>query len=602
MKIINIRDQNEQYTIPKVDGLEIEVHSFDITKQWSNLQKLVDSLTTIEFDAIVLSANLGSSNGYTGLELCMRLRLSYSSLGERAFKTLFVFITKPVEDIIKEQIAPETELEPTGTALLTRGVFTFDNESFFEIIATPKKNYNLLNLQNYRASFLNIIRINRPPQFGNHSLANLLGAIRLAEITGHTDVLKSKDRIEEEKDKLYFKYKTAFNLQQHNGVSKKQILSSGKKILLIDDKEDFGWSTILRVLFNNAKFEYVESGVNFINRATKRALEEDNGLPKWDLILLDLRLEDSEDSDEMASKHASAYSGAKLLNIIKEKNRGIQIIVFTASNKAWNLKQLIEAPFYADGYFVKESPDVNADVSFSLMAFENFITQTEECFNRAFARTVFQTHINVKQSIKKSLWHNSLTPDQQIAVAEFESFAISMMEVSFDILRTLNHYKKENKLRQAFLFLYQILEEYVKLSNVYVPSEKKSPGKVVNNDLSEVIVYEADKTLYGNIVSNILFKEGKFSYQSSASGKTLTAVVFKSDTYKNVKESTLFKIINVFKERHGHTEQKCNKLIELTYLRSNLCGHVTGNIEAKKRDITQQDIIDITNVIEDITK
>ena len=78
----------------------------------------------------------------------------------------------------------------------------------------------------------------------------------------------------------------------------------------------------------------------------------------------------------IAKGDISAYSGAKLLKSIKEKNKGTQVIIMTASNKAWNMKHLLKLG--ADGYYVKESPGVAFSSDFSHSNYQNFKTEVEK--------------------------------------------------------------------------------------------------------------------------------------------------------------------------------------------------------------------------------
>lgn len=605
MKLLHLKDQTEKYEVKAIDGLTISVKVYDIQKQWSNLQNLVQEVANDDFEGIVVSTKLGSTSDYWGLEFCMRLRLSYSLIGVKAFTTLFVYTESPVEEMIKEQTEQKTQ--PTATLLLTKGTFAFDSIDLFTVISIPPSNYNQLNEGNYETAFLDVIRINKPPEVGHHSLANLFGATRLAEITGNRHLIDTNTAISEKKTDLYFKFKTDFKSNVYKGSQKKTIQADGKKILLIDDKENFGWSDVLKEIFIGADFYSVATGENFVERAERQSLELVNEVIKWDLILLDLRLKDEEDFNELVNKHSSEYSGAKLLKKIKGQNRGVQVIVFTASNKAWNLKELIQAPYYADGYFIKESPEISIDAVFSTKAYQNFEIQVEECFIRKFLKILKRTVCNIKLQIKKSLWHDKLTKTQQLEIGNFEGFVISILDATFEILSTINKINSLTKLRHAFLLQYQILEEYVKLETIYQVGKNKTASIVFKKDKTSVEVYGPDMQLSGNVKCNIAFKKGKFDYQTLESDQTIKAVIFQMDTFKigvnsksQTNETTLFKIINVFKERHHYSEVECNKLIELTYLRSNLCGHITGNVKLDKRDITKDDIIDLMNQIGNI--
>lgn len=49
--------------------------------------------------------------------------------------------------------------------------------------------------------------------------------------------------------------------------------------------------------------------------------------------------------------------------MIKKINPGIQVIIFSATNKVWNLQALQEAG--ADGFIIKESPENSIDPNFT---------------------------------------------------------------------------------------------------------------------------------------------------------------------------------------------------------------------------------------------
>lgn len=449
MKLLHLKDQTEKHGVKAIDGLTISVKLYDIQKQGSDLQNLVQEVAKDDFEGIVVSTKLGDTSDYWGLEFCMRLRLSYSLIGVKAFTTLFVYTESPVEEIMKEQTEHKTE--PTATLLLTKGTFAFDSFDFFTVISTPPSNYNQLNEGNYKTAFLDVIKINRPPKTGHHSLANLLGATRLAKITGNRDVLDTNAAICEKKTDLYFKFKTDFKNSASGDFPKKIIRANGKHILLIDDKENFGWSDVLRQVFKDAFFDFVEAGENFVERAEKKASEKDEktSLPKWDLILLDLRLEEIEDSDELVHKQASEYSGGKLLQKLKETNRGIQIIVFTASNKAWNYRELYDLG--ADGYFVKESPELTLTDEFSEQNLEVFFKQVACCFQYSFLKSFYF----ILKSVDAILTPRTRTTNAFPLPKDFVSEYLKWIRLGNDNLAAN---KNELGLTTSFILYFSVLE------------------------------------------------------------------------------------------------------------------------------------------------
>ena len=75
-----------------------------------------------------------------------------------------------------------------------------------------------------------------------------------------------------------------------------------------------------------------------------------------------------------------------LLKRIKEYNKGIQVIIFSATNKIWNLQALQEAG--ADGFILKESPENNFDFDFTKQSVLNMIDKTSECLGMIFLKDI----------------------------------------------------------------------------------------------------------------------------------------------------------------------------------------------------------------------
>jgi CheY-like chemotaxis protein len=273
---------------------------------------------------------------------------------------------------------------------------------------------------------------------------------QLAKTTNNLTALNRNLKLHQNFKELYFKFIQAsskvfspFNDLDFNIITTKKINSPNKKVLYIDDEADKGWEEVLKSIFVGAEFESVgkmenESAETYYAKAKTKALEIEieKNLPKWDLILLDLRLDETEDVGENAFKLASSYSGAKLLKEIKtgnKGNQGIQVIIFTASNKAWNMRELL-IDLKADGFFVKESPEYNSDVIFSEKNYENFENQVIYCYNRSYLRSIFkilnplkdvcQNELNAKPGRGKLSFPNTLVNDIGQSLNVFEELLI----------------------------------------------------------------------------------------------------------------------------------------------------------------------------------
>ena len=153
---------------------------------------------------------------------------------------------------------------------------------------------------------------------------------------------------------LYFKWiefisnfkKEIDNDSQIKNIFK--ISTKGKEILLIDDQAENGWNDVLeKGIFKNHNI----TAVTVKDDAEAKVKEF-----KYDLILLDLRL-NNEDDKELKPEN---LSGFKLLQKIREdfftsKNFSTPVVIFTASNKAWNIDEVLENG--ADGFYIKENPN-----------------------------------------------------------------------------------------------------------------------------------------------------------------------------------------------------------------------------------------------------
>ena len=138
------------------------------------------------------------------------------------------------------------------------------------------------------------------------------------------------------------------------------------KIGHVDDRWDDGWNDILsRMIYPDRQGEvtFVKSWkpigepqfdeltkderIEKAHRAIGAGFEQD----AFDLILLDLRL-----FGERRNRYeVSELSGAKLLQKLRKRYKGVPVIMTTASNKAWSHQQLTQVG--ADGYWIKEGLD-----------------------------------------------------------------------------------------------------------------------------------------------------------------------------------------------------------------------------------------------------
>lgn len=618
MKKLIIENNLPDFILKKGDNLNIpldnpqtiigENYNFEIFL----LESLKESLISQQYEAIVVSLNLNSTNclNFNGLDVAYTLRLS-SELYHQ-FVPIIILGSLSLEIILR--------LNPKANILLTPGVY-YKNLSTEADEFLDNKNFINISIEGHNF-FLERIEIKPPSNYQtHHSIANEWGMLQWAEAL-NIDKDSSLENIKLKVEGLlfykYLKCKYPYSSKFENPPSK--IYGDGN-VLYIDDEWEMGWDYVLekffmaasKLTFRTFKYQFKSQTKEKILEDCEKEIRNLNTVLGVNVILLDLRLSDSDFSSK-----PNELSGFRLLQKIKGYfndtgdfvegiNPGIQVIIFTASNKVWNLTQLLAAG--ADGFVLKVAPELSTKESYTKNSLKSFVDQLTICVSRTFLTQFYESIKTIKKDIKKSLWNDKLSQDQQHEITAFEGFAISMLYTSFDIFRNITIENQKSKLRSVVLFLYQILEDYVKLTCVYQVGNKKQASIVIKSDGTSIEVFGPDKRFDGNIFCNIFFKTGRFHYQSEKSKNTPISVEFKRDTFKTgvnaktqISETSLFKMINVFKEKFKYSELECNNLIELTYLRSNLCGHVTGNIDSNIRDIDKNDITKLLNIIKDISK
>ncbi|AEI48255.1 response regulator [Runella slithyformis] len=311
-----------------------------------------DKREELKGSEVILINYIGNEeNNFLGLILGHHIRL-HSEL--RQVPIAFIG-TEPLLTIWKS--TPEL-----SHLLLVKGIGYFSSEA--EALEAKSRLMNetkLLNTTNttYKESFLDKIIIPIPEeQQGRHGVANQWGAYRMAQVAGIEEKIKYKYP-----KTLYFKHLLA------QAKSPKPItpnLPTVKKILFIDDNYQKGWKDCLEGLFGEGKIDAFESWEKAKEAKANEKIEND----EYDLVFLDFYLGEG----DIIGKGKEALGSIKVLNSV------LPVIMFTASNKAWNMHDLHQAG--ADGYYVKEHPETAKDPDFSVKNFENFQETINSCIKK----------------------------------------------------------------------------------------------------------------------------------------------------------------------------------------------------------------------------
>lgn len=420
-----------------------------------------------------------------GLQFLAHFRLSASLLGKRVLCPIIVVGTEPLTAVLKQ----ESDINQTSRLLLTEG--TIYSQPIVSEIKLHLQHLQPIHPNNFKRKVLSKIFIQNPLD-DNHSLANEWGIQQFEQNAKEAKDLAPSFQLDNKlaNNTLFFKSLNAqkvdysslktFQELQETSIEKEvetPIFSNREKItlpglktvgkvdlgniLLIDDKANKGWGKLLEN-WNKLKsynFEYLANESDNFDEY-KIQIEQKIKEKNWHLILLDLRLNPQADKGQ---KNVEDYSGTEILRLIKRHNRGTQVIIFTASNKAWNLKQLLvdgvqqndEPKITADGYYTKESPELNYDEDFSQQNYNNFKTQVKDALEKSYLVDLWSKLNTFKEAIESKIEE---IDDSEDAKSKMYSAISQHLSQAFEMLYLADN-KNENYYNYAFLAFFMIFEE-----------------------------------------------------------------------------------------------------------------------------------------------
>lgn len=355
--------------------------------------KLNEWLSFDQYDNIFIPLCFGETlSDFNGLRLATQIRCTNTI---NRLKNIFIYsfvdysflITNEYFDILKTknvklieykreafQRAVETHLEP-----LTKNELSTEIE---KIKLSPPKNYE-----------------------DSHSISNEWAIYRWASAIGATD--KQIDRITNKiSESLYFKYlNTIFPIREIGKVGSDDLKITHygtSSILYIDDEADKGWYEVLCTIFgdynNMTDVDYLckelksKSREEIIDISIEKLKSRDK---YFDLVILDFRLH----PDDFNEQDIKNVTGLRLLKAIKKLNPGIQVIIFSATNKVWSLQALQDEG--ADNFIIKESPTNSVEHSFTKRAIISFLSSIKTALKRKFLKQVFEKCQSIKMQLNK---------------------------------------------------------------------------------------------------------------------------------------------------------------------------------------------------------
>lgn len=554
-KIVVIEDSksnfSEDYKCLKLDygnqSKDENIHLWLI----KNKQLLLDA------ERLIIPVRLGNDDAeHIGLYIGLHIRLTKELEKARCLPILFIS-KQSKEDILSNQI--NNHKEKSGLLLFTKGAFLLSALSLDDYISKPLSFLDEQTLLRDVIPSLNIENTKDP----GHQLANDWGAFRLAKFAGYSIKL-------EKPSSLYFKFKDSFTNNELTPATNTNIgvFNESCKALLIDDNADSGWREILEYILKSkivmpgkvcsleviGTFEDAMKFTDYIN---------------YDVIFLDLRLLKEEDKVNQIS-NISDFTGTKVLRKIKDINKGIQVIMFTASNKVWNIERLLEIG--ANGYYIKESPEYILNEVFSKENYNELLVTVKKTLSLKYLRRVDTIHRKCQDNISIN------RPGRSNSYQTFYDRTIASFEIASQLLAKTTIDPKYYNL--AFLTYFQIIEDYV--------GERENFRRISNREcyvgsLSTKVIDDST----GSLIWKLTYK------QDRANGDYFE--IFDEAKPNEVSIQTLAKVSFVLAFMFHKNNSFLKKWANLNNIRNTKAGHGGANGYVTSANI--QDLLEIIELI-----
>lgn len=424
-----------------------------------------------------------STKPIQSLKLAYHIRLSLVELHEKSLIPILFSASQSFDSIIGN-------LGKWIQIFTTKGTYF----TSFNLINIDVLHIESLKAMDYKSSFLDNIQILPDETEGKHSIANQWGAFAM-EKAANTNVIYYNATLKQTFYKLYFKYIQAFQYD-YSSLEKKfhikgnvplgdanTIESKNKKILFIDDEAEKGWELVLKKVFKNGDFQVIKEKVgdyNSFSENAKKLITEG----AFDLFLVDLRLNGVQEEEFIPIER---FSGANVLSEIKKNNKGNQVIMFTASNKAWNIKPLLDSG--ADAFYIKESPEYMFSSKVSESNYLTFKTNVDACFERNYLKNIYTKISELKIKLK------ALTESYD---QKFLDEIQMLLDQSFDM-----HYnaKDDKQYAYAYVTLYMIIEL---INNKFFTKNNSDKWEISGNGNLLDWKWDKDNKVYSNTNTNVV--------------------------------------------------------------------------------------------------
>lgn len=468
-------------------------------------------------------------------------------------------------------------LSSLSSILLTDNVVYFNiNSHSFNDISSFIKNYKAkVRRMDF---FFKQIQINPTSNYiSHHSVDNEFALIQWSKYINCFEDLPRIFRREYESN-LYFKYlrssqqlKFIDNASDYSAKNNKFNISE-TKILIIDDETKKGWMHFYKSLLSHPNINLKDLEIDFKSNSKADIIE--NAISEVssfnpDIVLLDLRLHDS---DFVPDVSADEITGIKILKGIKSINKGIQVIVITASNKSWNYKTALKNK--ATDFIIKDG--------FSNV--EIIINELRGKIQTCSKRALFLKPISDKVSrIEQLVTENPLLCDE-VEKYEIDSNLIkkkilTCIEIAFDLLEgSIEYVGREKYTNYSYLQFFISIEELLNIKTFFQGGDRC----FVNG---KILVAKKDST---NSEGNLYKSAIEFVTQKN---KNSLAHYKMANTSIRLVNNTDFKMSAVLMFMFGRTTSNVMNWPSIRNVRNEKVAHID------RGNVTKQEIINLIDFI-----
>lgn len=427
-------------------------------------KKIKETLKDIEFKGIFVPLCFGQTlSDFNGLRLATHIRCTPS---KNQLKKIFIYSFVRLDEIIDCEYF---------NILKTKNVYFIDYR---------KKDF--LNAFNDISEFLKPdelsdeikkVKLEPPLNYADpHSIANEWAIYQWAKTIGCDKTDELAKVFQNVETNLYFKYLQTINpiseidtiLNEDLNIEPDEEFNNehedGTKVLLIDDEAEKGWHEIFAYLLGDLNEIYIDylgddfknqSGEEIIDRSIQKIKDED-----IDVVILDFRL----NFNDFIGSNPKNISSIRLLEKIKAYNPGIQVIIFSATNKIWNLQTLQNAG--ADGFIFKDGSEN------ILKTINSLIKQISLSLKRAF----WLKPIWIKT--KSTINHLEKQKKNHILDKDFIGAINTFLELGFEmLLNEQNKFSYDSSFMYYFLILEAVSKQLIDEDNPHEVNYTNKYGK-----------------------------------------------------------------------------------------------------------------------------